>query len=82
MDYPRDAIMVMATEAIKMNGGPTLARVHFKFTCPKCKTRCTFSDPNSLYESGTCCNCGHDAPVTAAGFALEIKMSADLPWLP
>jgi predicted RNA-binding Zn-ribbon protein involved in translation (DUF1610 family) len=72
MDYPRDDIAKMAHAAIMEHGGPTVARVFFKFTCPACGTRCTFNDPNTLYERGECADCGHDAPVTHAGYALHV----------
>ncbi len=73
MDYPRDEIAKMATEAIARNGGPAHAKVYFKFTCPACSERCTFDDPNALYEDGECATCGHIAPVTRAGFALLVS---------
>ena len=72
-NYPRDVIMRMAGEAINNNGGPQHARVHFKFTCQNCGTRCTFSEPNQLFERGECCNCGFDNVVLEAGFSLEIS---------
>jgi hypothetical protein len=72
MDYPRDEIMRMAHNAIRDSGGPDRAWVHFKFTCEKCGARCTFEEKNSLFERGTCYQCGTDQPVTKAGFALHM----------
>lgn len=72
MDYPRDEITRMAENAIRHHGGPDLARVYFKWTCPACEVRCTFDEPNRLYTEGTCHACGITAPVKRAGFALHI----------
>lgn len=72
-DYPRDVICQMADQAIAKNGGPELARVYFKFTCEACGERCTFNEPNSLYEQGECCECGHMTTVTKAGFSLLLS---------
>jgi hypothetical protein len=70
-DLPREELMKRAQEAIRQIPG---AIVHFKFTCPKCGERCTFTEPNALYENGECCKCGHDAPVTKGGFSLEFTI--------
>jgi hypothetical protein len=72
MDYPRDEISQRATDTIAHYGGPSRARVYFKFTCPSCGARCTFHEPNTLFERGECHKCGHDAPVERAGFLLEL----------
>jgi hypothetical protein len=67
MDYPRDEIMRKAQETI--NRFPK-SKVFFKFTCPYCRERCTFSDPNTLWEKGECCACGKESEIKEAGFAL------------
>ncbi len=72
MDYPRLVIMEMATKTILEYGGPTRARVRFKFTCEKCGTRCTFNEVNVLWERGECFACGHDQPIEKAGYVLEL----------
>ncbi len=74
MDYPRDEIMRKADAAIAQHGGPSVAKVWFKFTCPACGERCNFNDPNTLWEQGECCRCGHTAPVLQAGFSLELSL--------
>lgn len=71
-NHPRDVIVRMAEEAIRRSGGPAAAKVFFKFTCVGCGTRCTFNEPNALYERGECASCGLDQPITEAGFALLI----------
>lgn len=71
-DYERDEIIRRAEMAIRVYGGPLRARVYFKFTCPKCQTRCVFDRPNTLFERGECYTCGHEAPVEKAGFLLEL----------
>ena len=71
MDYPRDVIMQKAHNAIRGMGGPQYCKVFFKFTCIQCGTRCTFDEPNSLFERGECAACGFDQPVEKAGFRLE-----------
>ena len=78
-DLPRDEIVAMAQEALD-NGGKT---VHFKFTCPHCGQRCTFEEPNRLYENGTCFACGQESKVEMAGFllVLSIPVPADEPEL-
>lgn len=71
MDYPRDEIQRKAEAAIARHGGPTRAQVFFKFTCGTCGARCTFQEPNRLYESGACA-CGATTRVDVAGFALLV----------
>jgi len=71
-DYPRAEIMKMADAAIAKHGGPEHARVYFKFTCEACGARCTFAEPNQLYELGECDRCQHMTPVAVAGFSLLV----------
>lgn len=73
-DHPRAAIMRLANEAIATHGGPTVARVFFKFTCRQCGTRCTFDEPNLLWAEGECASCGLKQPVTQAGFMLAMQL--------
>lgn len=44
--------------------------VLFKFTCEHCGERCTFQEPNKLYEKGECAACGKETVVTVAGYSL------------
>jgi hypothetical protein len=74
MDYPRDIIAKKADDAIAAHGGPKTARVYFKFTCPQCGARCTFDEPNRLWEEGECHACGTKSPVTEAGFVLHVAL--------
>jgi hypothetical protein len=73
MDYPRDQIRALADTAISTHGGPDVTRVYFTFTCAHCGERCTFEEPNALYETGECCACGSITTVARAGFSLLIS---------
>lgn len=72
-DYSRDEIAQMADKAIAEHGGPALARVYFKFTCAACGHRCTFVEPNALFETGECDRCGRITTVSRAGFSLMLS---------
>lgn len=75
-DRPRAEIMAFADETIKkFQDRGAKAEVHFKYTCPKCGERCTFSEPNLLYEQGDCFNCGETHPVERAGFSVYLKFN-------
>jgi len=82
VDYPRDEIVQKAEDAIRLYGGPSKASVHFKFSCEKCGTRCTFEKPNTLYASGTCYACGHETVVDKAGFSLALDLTPSLAHYP
>lgn len=71
-DLSRDEIAQMAYQAVAEHGGPTHVSVFFKFTCMWCGFRCTFEEPNKLYEDGECVKCGKTTKVDYAGFALRI----------
>lgn len=75
-DYPRAEIMRMADAAIARHGGPECVRVYFKFTCEACGARCTFEEPNQLFEEGECDRCQHMTPVLVAGFSLLMTTGA------
>lgn len=69
-DLPRTQLMRHAqTILIKMGRGC----VYFKFTCPKCGTRCTIEQPNTLYEQGECFSCGHISDITEGGYIYIIN---------
>jgi len=44
--------------------------VYFKFTCGCCGARQTFDKPNTLYQKGTCEECGKTTVITRAGFTV------------
>lgn len=72
---PRKELLRLARAAIKQFEAEGVAvEVHFKFTCEKCGTRCSLTEPNTLYESGDCHACGHRTQINQGGFALHIKM--------
>jgi len=76
-DLPRDELLERAREAVAMFeklGTPVY--VNFKFTCEKCGGRCTLSDPNTLYENGECCICGHTTKITKGGFSLTMNLAS------
>ncbi len=72
MDYSRAEILTLADAAIRKYGGPKRAEVFFKFSCQQCGERCTFNEPNVLWEVGECHACGSKTVVERAGFALHI----------
>jgi transcription elongation factor Elf1 len=67
MDLSRAEILNLARKAAAKHPG---ARIHFKFTCPKCGERCVLEEDSTLYERGICFNCGSDSPIEKAGFVL------------
>jgi len=76
-DLPREELMARAQAALDQfarQGTP--AHVNFKFTCERCGTRCTLSDPNTLYEEGECFQCGHTTKIEKGGFALTANLAS------
>lgn len=74
-DLPRDELLQRVRETLEhyVQQGINVD-AFFKFTCEECGERCTFSEPNQLFESGNCHKCGHDTIVNFGGFALEIQV--------
>jgi hypothetical protein len=72
-DYDRNEILRRASLARSQYKG---GDIYFKFTCEKCGERCTFDQPNYLFEFGECCACGHSQKITQAGFALMARILA------
>ena len=68
-DMPREELMALASETLKRYRGQG-ATVYFKFTCEHCGERCTFQQPNALYETGECHKCGASTEITHGGFML------------
>ena len=75
-DRPRDEIMQLAQDVIDRSKGS--ATVYFKWTCPECKTRCTFEEPNILYEEGECWSCKQTSKIETAGFMLTLDLEKRL----
>ena len=73
-DLERTRLVQLANQMIAQHGGPTKCTVRFKFTCCWCGTRCTITEPNTLYESGECCECGKTTDIVAGGIQLEMKV--------
>jgi hypothetical protein len=67
-DLPRDELIACAEQALREFG--KAATIHFKFTCENCGERVMFSEPNTIFEFGECCRCGHSTPITKGGFTL------------
>jgi hypothetical protein len=77
-DLPREELLRRADQAIKQFTQPGVkATVRFKFTCERCGTRCTLSEPNVLYENGECYECGHTTVITKGGFMMEMSIGGD-----
>ncbi len=60
-----------AQSALDRNPG---SRVHFKFTCAACGTRCTLEEPNMLREAGECFACGATTTIREGGYMLVQKL--------
>jgi hypothetical protein len=67
MDLSRAEILKLARKAAAEHPG---ARIHFKFTCPKCRERCVLEEADTLYQRGICFRCGSDSPIEKAGFLM------------
>ena len=66
-DLPRDELVRLANEVLQTMPG---MNVYFKFTCAHCGSRQTFAEPNTLYTSGDCEECGGNTEVAKGGFAI------------
>ena len=64
-DIPRDEAIRQANDLVAKGW-----TVFFKFTCEKCGARCSFEEPNTLYEYGECCVCGHNTKADLVGFSV------------
>lgn len=71
-DFSRDVILRKAEAAIEKHDGPEKAKVFFKFYCEACGERCTFKEPNELFETGVCFKCGHETVIEKAGFMVIV----------
>lgn len=70
-DLDRDELLRRANLAFEDSGVPV--DVWFKYTCEHCGERCTFQEPNMLYENGECHKCGKTTVVKVGGFCLHYK---------
>ena len=70
-DLPRKVLIESATTA-RIDYGVDICNVFFKFTCSHCGHRCMFQEPNKLYESGECSECGKATEVQYGGYMLQI----------
>lgn len=68
-DLPREELCRRAQMALDEWGEGT--QILFKFTCEHCGERCTFQEPNQLYENGECFACGQSTPIKFGGFAIR-----------
>ena len=62
MDGPFNEVADEAEQYIKVG-----ATVYFKFTCEHCSSRQTFTERNTLYETGKCEECGHITSLVSCG---------------
>jgi len=77
---PRAEIERLARQAIQLNGGPTLARVFYKFTCDSCGSREVAPEPNVLPDEGVCVVCGSTTKILGAGFMLQRRRDHTVDW--
>ena len=73
-DLPREQLAALAERVLSSNGR---SKVYFKFTCRRCGARCTFAEPNTLFETGECNVCGAISPVDEGGFMMVLEMPAN-----
>lgn len=78
---PRAELEALAAHAIRVHGGPTVARVFFKFDCSGCRARVTVSEPGVLPRRAKCEACGVWTAVERGGFLLQRRPSARDSWL-
>ena len=71
-NLPRAELFARAQQALKEM--PPGTEVYFRYTCAKCGSRRTLSDPNTLHENGEC-ECGHVQPITEGGFSLLVPVN-------
>ncbi len=48
--------------------------IHFKFTCEHCGERCTFDEPNAMYDYGECHKCGKQTKITVGGYMMTQRL--------
>lgn len=65
-DLPRDELILAAERMMTDLHGEV--EIHFKCTCQYCGERCTLEEPNKLYDSIICCQCGKETPIEFGGF--------------
>ena len=70
-DLPREELIAAADKVVEDSYVPV--DVMFKFSCEHCGERCTFQEPNMLYENGECHKCGQMTKVEFGGYALHFK---------
>ena len=75
-DKPREEIIALAERIISESHGT--AKVYFKFTCEHCYARQHFEEENTLYDIGTCEECGKVTTIIEAGFMLVLTMDGRL----
>ena len=77
-DLPRKELMESASTA-RLHHGIEKCDVYFKYTCVHCGNRCTFTEPNALYESGECDHCGKFTAVHHGGYLLTLRLKKRRP---
>ena len=70
-DLPREQLAALAEQALGSGGQ---RKIYFKFTCRHCGARCTFAEPNTLFETGECNVCNGISPVNEGGFMMVLEM--------
>lgn len=62
LDFPFDEVVREGATLIKR--GATVVQ---KWTCERCRSRLTMTQPNLFYRRGTCDGCGHCTRIDARG---------------
>lgn len=75
-DLPREELLKAAQEQTGPHGQWPGGEVLFKFSCSHCGERCTFQEPNQLFENGECHVCGKSTKVEYGGFAIHFIINA------
>lgn len=73
-DLPREKLIAEADRLLIQAGGPDKCSVYFKFTCMWCGERCTLVEPNTLFDTGECHNCGRETKLDCGGLQVHYKV--------
>lgn len=68
-DLTYDEAVEMASPLVEAG-----AKVNFKWTCKFCGARPIFNEPNTIFRSGECCECGRVTSVIT-GYGLLVAFT-------
>jgi len=76
-DFPKDEIVRGAEGAIRRYAAAGMeAHAHFKATCPKCNARPMFAEPDTIFDTMECSECGNVFPFVKGNYAIMVKDDA------